>query len=219
MPPSWATTAQASFTKVTDPAGRTLGFSYGSNGLISSVTDPGGRQVKYAYDPSDNLVSATNVGGGVWAFTYDADHRLLSMTDPMGGTTTNTYDTAGRVISQSDPLGRVTTYAYSGTAGSGHGTTTLTGPRRFKTHYVYANNELTSVTAGVGTAQAATTTYSYDPVSLGQTSVTDPDGHTTTATYDSLGDQLTKTDALGRTTTSTYNTFGEPLTVTDPSRG
>jgi len=203
-------------TSVTDPAGRSLAFAYGTNGLISSVTDPIGRKVSFTYNSSKNLTRATDVGGKAWSFTYGADHLLLTMKDPRGGVTTNTYDGSNRVLSQADPMGRITTYSYSGTAGSGTGTTTLTDPRGEVTHYVYADNELKSTTAGFGTAQQAKTTYSYSPKVLGMTSVTDPEGHTTTYTYDAHGNVLTTTDPLGRTTKTTYDSFNEPLTVTDP---
>ena len=58
--------------------------------------------------------------------------------------------------------------------------------------------------------------FSYDPSTLGIVSQTDPNGHTSTMTYDASANLLTTTDALGRTTTSTYNSLNEPLTVTDP---
>jgi YD repeat-containing protein len=53
---------------------------------------------------------------------------------------------------------------------------------------------------GLGTSQAATTTYAYDPTTLGLSFLTDPNGHTTNYTYDARRNQLTKTDALGRET-------------------
>ncbi len=201
---------------VTDPAGRSITFSYGPNGLIASVTDPTGQKVAFTYNSALDLIAATNVGGKSWIFTYNPSHLLLTMTDPRGGVTSNTFDSLERVISQSDPLGNVTSYAYSGAAGSGTSTTAVTDPRGEKTDFQYSNNELISTTHGVGTPQQATWTYTYDPKTLGETSVIDPNGHTTTSTYDSSGNVLSMTDPLGRTTTATYNADNEPLTVTDP---
>ena len=142
-------------TSVTDPAGRSLTFAYGTNGLISSVTDPAGRKVTFTYNASKDLITATNVGGKAWSFTYNSNHLLLTMSDPQGGVTTNTFDASDRVVSQSDPMRRTTTYTYSGTAGSGTGTTTLTDPRGEVTLYQYSNNELTTVTDGAETADQA----------------------------------------------------------------
>jgi YD repeat-containing protein len=158
----------------------------------------------FGYDSNGNLVSATDPEGGTWAFTYDPNHLMLTMTDPNGGTTTNMYNSSDQVVEQVDPMGRTTTWAYSGdnTSAAG-GTTTMTSPNGNVTVFDYQNLELQSETVGAGTAAAATTSYAYDLVTLGLTSVTDPDGGTITSTYDAQGNLLTQTDPLGRTTTYT----------------
>jgi RHS repeat-associated protein len=61
-----------------------------------------------------------------------------------------------------------------------------------------------------------TWTYSYDPVTLGQTSVTDPEGNVTLHTYDGDGNLLSTTTPLGEQTTYTYNDLNEVLTTTTP---
>ena len=48
------------------------------------------------------------------------------------------------------------------------------------------------------------------------TSVTDPLGHTTTLTYDGVGNLLTSTDALGEQTTFAYDGMGELISSADP---
>jgi len=110
---------------------------------------------------------------------------------------------------------RSTTFSYADNGG-GSQTTTETDARGDVTTWNYQNLELVSVTHGVGTPQAATTSYTYDPATFGIASVTDPDGHVTTNTYDARGNLLSTTDPLGRTTSYTYNSFGEVLTTTDP---
>ena len=203
---------------VTDPEGRSLTFAYNSAGEIASVTDPAGRVESFGYDGNGNLVTATDPAGGMWSYTYDPNHLLLTMTDPNGGTTTNTYNSSGQVVTQVDPMGRTTTWAYAGdnTSASG-GSTTMTSPNGNVTVFDYQNLELQSETQGAGTAQAATTSYTYDPVTLGLTAVTDPDGGITTSTYDAQGNLLTQTDPLGRTTTYTYNALNDVTSVGDPS--
>jgi RHS repeat-associated protein len=208
--------ASGQLATVTDPAGRQLTFSY-TGTHVASVTDPMGRAWTYSYDSSGNLVSAVDPLGRTWSFTYDPNHLMLTMTDPRGGTTTNTYNSSDQVVTQVDPDGGTTTWSYSGDpASAADGTTTITDPDGNVTQDQYANFELTSDTQGYGTADAATTSYTYDLVTLAVASVTDPNGNVTTNTYDSDGDLLSTTDPLGDTTSYTYNSLNEPLTKTTP---
>jgi RHS repeat-associated protein len=201
----------------TDSAGRILSFSFGSNGLVSSVTDPIGRTTSYAYDGAGDLASATDPQGRVTTFTYGANHLLLTRTDPRGGVVTNAYDAQGRVATQEDAMGRTTSFVFSGNNFSATGgTTTITDPKGHVEVEDYTNGLLTQMTKGSGTPSPATSTFTYDPFSLGITSETDPNGHVTTNTYDLRGNLLSTTDRLGRPTTYTYNAFNEVLTKTTP---
>jgi RHS repeat-associated protein len=203
-------------TSVTDPAGRQLTFTY-TGSHIAKVTDPMGRTMSFSYDGSGNLVKTTDAAGRIWSFSYDSGHELLTMTDPRGGVTTNTYNSSGQVTSQTDPDSGTTTFSYSGDAATqAGGTTTMTDPNGNVTSYAYANLELTSVTHGAGTSQAATTSYTYDPATLGVTSVTGPNSNVTTSTYDSNGNLLSVTDPLGDTTSYNYNSLNEVTSKTSP---
>ncbi len=91
----------------------------------------------------------------------------------------------------------------------------MTDPRGNQTVYIWSELELTSVTHGAGTPSAATTSFTYDPATLGQTTVTDPNGHVTSNTFDSLGNLITSTDPLGHVRTTSYNALSEPLDTTD----
>jgi RHS repeat-associated protein len=202
---------------VTDPAGRALTLAYDGGGQITKVTDPGGRSVAFSYDGSGNLQSFTDVNGGVTSFTYDSNHRLLTMTDPRGGVVTNVYDSSGRVTKQTDALGRATTFSYTPPDSNGNSSTMITDPRGEVTLDHYYNGLLMSETKGYGTAQAATWSYTYDPVSLGVASITDPNGNVTSQTWDAAGNVLSTTDPLGRVTTNTYDAQNDLLTITDPN--
>jgi RHS repeat-associated protein len=198
---------------VTDPAGRSLSFTYGANGDISQISDPGTRTVGFGYNGAGELTSITDTNNGVTSFTYDASaHRLLTMTDPRNdGAWTNHYNSNGQVDSQTDPLTRATAYAYAA------GTTTITDPKGNVTQEHFSNLLPVAVTQGYGSSAEATWKYAYDPATLGRTSITDPNNHISTATYDGDGNQTSFKDALARTTTATYNSFDEPLVVKDPS--
>lgn len=203
---------------VTDSANRTISFSYGSNGLVSQVQDPTGQLTQYGYDAAGNLTSVTDAANREYQFGYDSNHLLQTVTDPNQGVTTNVYDGSGRVTRQTDPAGLITHFAYSGdNYSAAGGTTTITDPHGNITVENYTNGLMMSKTVGSGTSAAGTWSYQYDPNTFAVTSITDPDTHTTTSTYDSVGNLLTTMDALNHTTTSTYNMFNEPLTVTDPA--
>ena len=213
---------------VTDAADRSLVFTW-SGGHITQVTDTTGRTVSYGYDSAGDLTSVTDVAGGVTQYGYDSSHRLTSVLDPVqvaageNHPLTNSYDSSGRVTSQTDQLGRKTTFAYSGDPGSQAGGTTLvTDPSGHQTLDSYENGERVSMIQGYSTAAATTTTFRYDPATLGLTDISiaapgDPNDHSEQFSYDSRGLPVTETDGLGQVTTLTYNSFGEMLTKTAPS--
>jgi len=204
----------------------TLGWSgSGDTGTVTSATDPSGNETTYVYSSGD-LTSVTDPDANLTSFTYGtgaAAHLLLTMSLPNGQSggpdagdhLTNTYDSYGRVLTQTDPAGLETTYTYSGDPSANYsssgGTTTITDPHGNVTVEDYLNGQLQSKTEG-----SSTWTYGFDQSTFGETSMLDPDGHSTTSTYDASGNLLTSTDALGNTTTYTYNSLNEPLTIIDP---
>ncbi len=196
---------------VTDPSGRALAYVL-SGGHVTSLTDPAGNVTRYGYDAAGDLTSVTDPLGRATSYTYDSNHQLLTVTDPRGGVLTNSYDTQGRVVSQVDALGRKTTFDYTSTPG----TTLVTDPRGVVTADTYVGGQLSSSTQAHGTAGAATSTYTYDPVTGGRTTVTDPLGDTTATAYDSQGNVLSVTDPLGRKTTYAYDALDDRTSMTDP---
>ncbi len=159
-------------------------------------------------------------------YAYDGDGDLLTTTAPPatnGGqnqVTTQTYDAAGNLAST--------------TTGSGSSAASTTS-------FCYdPNGDLTAVVAADGnssgtascetsspwvvssgsfpTQAAYQTTYSYDSdgqvvSSTSPATSAAPSGATTTETYNSSGDTLTRTDPNSVTTTWTYNPSDQPTTV------
>lgn len=215
---------------VTDPASRTLTFAYDATytARIDSVADsasPSTRTVTYTYDDANakhyDLINVQDVAALHHAFTYDSSHRMLTMKDAKclaagGGCSgvVNHYDGNGRVDEQTDQAGREIDWSYV-VAGLTQ-TTTITDANENVTVETYIDGMITTMTKAAGTALAATWTYGYDPITLGQTTITDPNGHSTAVTRDSSGNVTAKADALGRTTSYTYNAFNEVLTAADP---
>jgi YD repeat-containing protein len=111
-------------------------------------------------------------------------------------------------------MGRATTFAYT-TNSDGTNRTAITDPDGNTTWQDYQNNELVRLTEASLPSQP-TWTFTYDPITLGLASVTDPNGHTSSNTWDNNGNLLSHTDALGRITTYTYDSMNDVLTVTDP---
>src|SRR5205807_1712916 len=75
-------------TAVTDPAGRSLTFSWQGN-HIQSVADPVGHTLTYSFNSTGDLSSVTDPGGKQTFFTYDPSHQMLTMQDPRQGVITN----------------------------------------------------------------------------------------------------------------------------------
>jgi RHS repeat-associated protein len=206
---------------ITDPAGRVAHVTT-ANGLVTRVQDSSGRTVTYGYNTFGDLTSVVEPTGATWTYGYDSKNRLTTILDPNQQSAaipqplTNVYNSSGQVTSQTDYAGRTTGFAYTGDPFTdAGGATTITDPRVEVTVDNYTDGLLRSSIAGSGTPSAATTSYGYDPTTFAQTSVTDPNGHTQHATYDSAGDELTSTNPSGDTKTMTYNSFGQVLTSQD----
>ncbi len=201
-------------TAATDGAGRSFTFGYNGSGQLTSVSDSTGRAVGYGYNASGDLTTVTDVRGHQWQYTYN-NHLLLTVQDANGNTVmTNTYDTNGRVLTQQDALNRPTSFSY--TTSGGTQVSRVTNPRGYVTEYDYTSGGLLSrETRALGTSFAASWTYAYDPYVFGVTSITDPNNHTSTATYDHQGNVLSTKSALNRTTSSTYDTLNDLKSHTD----
>lgn len=205
---------------VTEPGGRQLTIALNAEGRIASVRDQASppRVVSFAYtDGQGNLTEVTDVNGGVTKFAYDGAHRVLTMLDPNQAAApsprpvTNHYDGAGRVDWQSDFLGRTTYFDYTSIPGA----TKVTDAKGNATVFEFTHGLMTSTTKGFGTSRPATWRYMYDPVTLGMVSVTDPNGRSTSRSFDARGNLTSVTDPLGRTTKYTYSAWNDVVTMTD----
>ena len=219
---------------ITDPAGRWYKLSW-SGGHIVKLADSSGRVVTYAYDTRGDLTDVFGVGttrspkllsNDRTHYTYTAAHLMSSVRQPDFYNVTKSpapvlsmsYDRDERVITQVNPDGAKTTFGYGPSAALGlkAGQTLITDPSGHKTLDTYVNGLLVTQVRGYGTSDAATWSYTYDPASLGVTSVTDPDGHTAYATYDTRGNKLTSTDALGNTWSYEYDSHDQLTVSVDP---
>jgi tripartite motif-containing protein 71 len=221
---------------VTDPAGRKLTFAYNREGQVESVTDPMGQATKYEYE-GGNLVSVTPPGQASprWRFGYDSSNRLTKVTNGNGGTTTNTYDGSNRVESQQSPTGATLRFVYEP-----HHTTISNSSTRSLTEETFnADDELSSIVRGAGTASETTETFTYNGAGYltsvtngdkqtteyvydgegNRTSMVDPDKNETKWGYDSRHDVISETAPNGETTTIERDSSGNAISVSRPAPG
>jgi RHS repeat-associated protein len=225
--PSGATSCNT----VTSASGRALVLGLNSQGLVTSVTDPLGNQWTYAYSGS-NLTSVTDPMSRVTSYAYDSSnsnpllvHDLLTVTSPNGQTggshagakLQNGYNSAGEITSQTDPGGNVTALAYGSTNRStGNGLTITEDPDGNVSLYILATGIIDQKTIGMSTKLPSITYYNPSTTTLLDSSVVDPDGGTTSYTYNAQGDVLTTTNQLGQESTKSYNSFDQETCSTMP---
>ncbi len=223
------TYAGGELTAVTDPYGRAIHYTYNATGHLTKETDPLGRTTTFTYDSSGrHLSKVTDPDGKTTQYTYNALNQMTTKVDRDGRTFTYQYQSnlpVGTKDGASLPY-----YSLANPAGWGTyptdlameqervyvpSTTSETDGRGNVWKYQYDSHGYpTSVTAPDG----STTTYTYDPATLGLASMTDANGHTTTYQYDAEGNRIKMTDALGNVTTYTYESvFNQMISMTDPN--
>jgi RHS repeat-associated protein len=218
---------------VTDPANRRYTLSWTGN-HITGLSDTAGRTVSYAYDVAGNLTDVYGVGTTRTPTLKDDDHMqygyqgathlMTSMRTPknfgVAATPTPvmsmTYDAAERVLTQTDPNGHLTSFTYGPAGGLSAGQVLVTDPAGHQDLQTYTGGLLTSETKASGTADAGTWTYTYDPVSLGISSIIDPLGNLETFAYDDHGNKISSSDARGFATNYLYDDHGNLIATITP---
>ncbi len=89
---------------VTDPASRTLTFTYGGStgNLVTSLTSSVGVSLSYTYDTQGRLIQVTEPDQTTVSFTYNSQSLITAVTDSQGKTLeSHTYDTKNRGLTSS----------------------------------------------------------------------------------------------------------------------
>ncbi len=235
---------------ITDAAGRV--FTVNRTYLTSGITDPTGRTTGYTYQNDADLIDAADTAGGHTTYSYDGNHRPTRITTPAGRVVTLCYDASSRVISltqvtdTTNGTGPTTTFTYHAFTGTpGTGSTDVTDPNGHTTTYTYdTSDRITKVTDPLGHSRS--TTYSPTGDVLTATNgmgVGQPAGSSITDTYDANGNLTTTqlptgavsrlsyaapgqvyqpdsgVDAQGNTRARTYDGPGNVTSVKDATSG
>jgi YD repeat-containing protein len=92
-------------TTITDPASRTLTFTYGTScspALVTGVSASVGPALSYSYDTSCRLIQVTKPDLTTVSFTYNTSSLITSVTDSHGVILeSHTYDSSGRGLTSS----------------------------------------------------------------------------------------------------------------------
>jgi RHS repeat-associated protein len=236
---------------ITLPGGSEIQYSYDANKNLSAVTYADSTQRQYVYEiagrphlltgiidenniryatigyDSSSRANSTQLAGGVDAYsvTYNGN-TSRTVVDPLGTSRTYTLSaTRGelRYTAVSSTCRGCSHFAAAGydTNGNANSTTDFNGNQTTYVSDLVRNLE-TSRTEAVGTPHARTIGTTWHASLQLPLTVTEPN-RTTTNTYDTAGNLLTRTITdttvspnVDRTWTYTYDSFGQALTADGP---
>jgi RHS repeat-associated protein len=219
--------------RIVDAIGRVLQVTY-TGARITQIRDPLGRTVQYSYDTNGRLSIVTDPQGGVTIYTYDAEGRILTITDVRGiQYIQNFYGPSGRVLRQVLADGAEWRFRYKVTGATVTGPSCTINPQiivfppppacppnsedsweNFQAGYSFQGGTVTQTT--LVDQRGDVTPYSFNGAGF-ETERINALGQKVKFARDASGQILTSTDELGRNTTFTYDATGNVLSITDPN--
>ena len=229
--------------RVTDPAGRTLGYGYDASNRVVKMIDPAGGVYIYKYDSNNNLVSVTYPDSKIRKYLYGEAsnvsstpdvgvsyvHSLTSIVDENGNHYASwTYDAAGRATSSEhgvsgsgiDHVG----LSYTAPNSNGDSTTTVTDVRGETRTYSFSSIIGTAKNTGIAgqPCNGCIASFTYD-ANGNVASSTDFNGNVTTYQYNPRNLEISRTEGYGTSLARTITTqwdanFRLPTLITEPGR-
>jgi RHS repeat-associated protein len=190
-------------TSVRDPLTNLTEIFYDELGNKQREVDAEGKETKYEYDVRGNMTKRTDALGNSTLFTYNPDGKLVKQTDAEGKEVRYEYDLDGRLKKTIDGNGNETSLEYESGLGSS-----------------------CSACSGAAKEQPSRITYPtfvrdfrYDSrgrkvEELDILSATEK--YTTTFSYDSAGNLISKKDKEEKTTSYEYDELNRLKRVIDP---
>ncbi len=96
--------ADGRIESITYASGKTVTYTYNSQGLLTGVSDWVGGSTTLAYDAALELITLTRPNKLATHFAYDADGRIASIGEDAGSSIAITRDGAGKVVSENRTL-------------------------------------------------------------------------------------------------------------------
>ncbi len=220
---------------------RSLNFQYTLSGtnLLTKVSDPIGRSIQFSYQPNPatghyRLSSFTDAKGQTTNYIYGNDamastSKLLTRIQlPKGNYIENEYEESNRRLKRTEsgvngvPTTQ-TSVSVAATYGTGTAATQSTvnvkraGSQPSSYHYTYnGNNVVTSMTGEQGLF--VNSTYGNDAQPQLPTAIQNNSSNVSNVTYDAMGNvtSITLTGNGTLTTTMTYDAMNNLTSVTDP---
>ncbi len=181
----WAYYPDGATKRITSAAGA-VSYAYDRSGLRTSMTTPAGTAT-YAYDTAGMLDKVVDAKGRTFDLGVDSDGRVRSLARPNGVTTTWAYDDASRLTGVTHKRGTTVVDSASNVLDADGNRTGLTTPQGQESYTLDAADQLTSVTY--------------------------PDGTTTTYTYDAAGNRLTSKTGSAAAVAYSYDDASELASV------
>ncbi|HEY6926968.1 MAG TPA: DUF6531 domain-containing protein, partial [Steroidobacteraceae bacterium] len=197
---------------------------YNGVGQLVSETSRSGLAHTIVYDTSGRLGAISDSFGHKLSLVYDASNRIQQITEPGGGTVIYAYDASGNLSTTTYPDSAVRTYLYNepGLVASGANSNLLTGivdesGQRF-TSFQYDAQSRSIASGRAGGADHVQLTYNTD----GTTSTQDALGATRSYAFQVIQNvnhvvsvSGPVCNSCGISSSLTYNTGGDILSRTD----